>query len=112
MERLKLEKIRAAQYYQKLLFQTLDDCLMKFCRRNVDNHLKLYIQKFITIAFFRIKRFQELFLASVESKINERVPEWKGIDWNLDEERKDDIHEGLNMMFDWNYHVFQHIPKC
>lgn len=57
-EKILFEKYKAAQYYQKLLIYTLDDCLMKFCRRNVDNYMRAYIENCISISFFRVARFQ------------------------------------------------------
>jgi hypothetical protein len=57
LDRLKQDKIKIAQFYQKLLYQTLDDCLIKFCRKDVEPYLRSYLEICISIAFFRVPRF-------------------------------------------------------
>lgn len=66
-EYVKKEKVKIAQYYQKLLYQILDDCLVKFCRRDVEPYLKSYLEICISIAFFRVPRFQAIFLECVKA---------------------------------------------
>ena len=92
---MKAEKIKIALYYQKLLYQTLEDCLNKFCRKDVEPYLRSYLEICISVAFFRVPKFQVIFLdciksADVESQKTE-IDEWRNIDWELDEEEAVDF---------------------
>jgi len=64
-DRIKQEKVKIAQFYQKLLFQILEDCLVKFTRKDVEPYMRSYIEICISIAFFRVPQFQKLFLDCV-----------------------------------------------
>lgn len=90
-ERIYQEKVRIGQYYQKLLYQALDDCLNKFCRKDVEPYLRAYLEICISIAFFRVPRFQHLFIDCISDKIDTRIPEWKGVNWDLDDDHSLEI---------------------
>ena len=106
-ERIMQEKVRVAYYYQRLLYYTLDDCLMKFCRRNVDQYMRSYIENCISMSFFRVVRFKELFLNCVSERINVEIPEWKGITWDINS-RSQNIEQSLVRFFDWHMNLFQY----
>lgn len=67
LEKIMAEKIKIATFYQKLLYQTLDDCLAKFCRKDVEQYLRSYLEICISVAFFRVPRFQVIFLDCIRS---------------------------------------------
>jgi hypothetical protein len=85
---------------------------MKFCRRNVDNYMRAYIENCISLSFFRVSRFKELFLNCVSERINVDIPEWKGITWDInDNSRAMNFEESLIRFFDWHMNLFQHIEN-
>ena len=57
LEKVQEEKVKIAVLYQKLLHQTLDDCLNKFTRKDVEPYLRSYLEICISVAFFRVPRF-------------------------------------------------------
>ncbi|CDW82182.1 UNKNOWN [Stylonychia lemnae] len=108
-EKIKQEKIKVASFYQKLLYQILDDCLNKFCRRDVEPYLKSYLEICISIAFFRVPKFQEIFLKCISEHIDYNVPEWKNVNWNIDEESIS-FQLGILSLFDWEINFHNLIP--
>jgi len=109
-----------------LLHQTLDDCLTKFTRKDVEPYLRSYLEICISVAFFRVPRFQVIFLNCIreaEGNRNEQnetveLNEWRHIDWDLDENQDGDLtasiigeNVGLFKLFDWEIQFFSHIPK-
>ncbi len=107
-----------------MLHQTLDDCLTKFTRKDVEPYLRSYLEICISVAFFRVPRFQVLFLNCIkqaEGNLNEagepvEISEWRHIDWDLDENDNlsmSVINEnvGIFKLFDWELQFFRHIPK-
>ena len=90
MEKVKEEKGKIAVLYQKLLHQTLDDCLSKFTRKDVEPYLRSYLEICISVAFFRVPRFQKIFLACIKSAEDpdpdrNQISEWRNIDWDIDD---------------------------
>jgi hypothetical protein len=78
------------------------------------------------VAFFRVPRFQVIFLNCIreaEGNRNEQnetveLNEWRHIDWDLDENQDGDLtasiigeNVGLFKLFDWEIQFFSHIPK-
>lgn len=109
---IKQEKLRVAQFYQKLLYQTLDDCLNKFCRKDVEPYLRSYLEICISLSFFRVPRFQSIFIECINFKLDHTIPEWKGVNWDIDDEsRSIDKHNGIVKLFDWELNFFKHIPS-
>ena len=37
----------------------------------------------------------------ISDKINIPIPEWKGVNWELDGDNSQSIHQGLVKLFDW-----------
>ena len=77
------------------------------------------------MAFFRVPRFQKIFLNCIKSAEDpdpekNEITEWRNIDWEIDEEQDDDMmsrrgsiagsdnrsHMGLFKLFDWEYQFF------
>ncbi|CDW79777.1 UNKNOWN [Stylonychia lemnae] len=109
-EKIKQEKIKVAQFYQKLLFQTLDDCLTKFCRKDVEPYMRSYLENQISLGFFRVPKFQTIFLECLKNEDQEMfIQEWKGVNWDLND-KSEYVNQGLIKLFDWQLHFFQHIP--
>ena len=92
----------------------MDDCLTKFTRKDVEPYLRSYLEICISVAFFRVPRFQVLFLNCIkqaEGNLNEagepvEISEWRHIDWDLDENDNlsmSVINEnvGIFKLFDW-----------
>ena len=67
---MKSERIKIANFYQKLLYTLVDDALSKFCRKGVEVYLRNYVEKFISIGFFRIPSFRKMFIDSILKKSN------------------------------------------
>ena len=126
LEKVRNEKLKIAIMYQKLLHQTLDDCLTKFTRKDVEPYLRSYLEICISVAFFRVPRFQVIFLQCIkeaEGNFNEQnepveLSEWRNIDWDLDENIDGDLSAsiigesvGLFKLFCWELQFFSHIPK-
>jgi hypothetical protein len=126
LEKVKEEKVKIAVLYQKLLHQTLDDCLNKFTRKDVEPYLRSYLEICISVTFFRVPRFQKIFLSCIKSAEDpdpdkNEIIEWRNIDWDIDEEEEDmmsrsvcgeDGHVGgLFKLFDWELQFFKHLPK-
>lgn len=127
LEKVRNEKFKIAIMYQKLLHQTLDDCLTKFTRKDVEPYLRSYLEICISVAFFRVPRFQVIFLNCIkeaEGNMNEdyepvEISEWRHIDWDLDGDNwggdltASIISEnvGIFKLFDWELQFFRHIPK-
>jgi hypothetical protein len=80
------EKIKVGILFEKMIFTCLEDCLNKFCRKDVEPSVRSYIETVISISFFKVPFFNEMFLECLEDDIE--VPEWRGIDWALDEDAK------------------------
>jgi hypothetical protein len=130
LEKVKEEKVKIAVLYQKLLHQTLDDCLNKFTRKDVEPYLRSYLEICISVAFFRVPRFQKIFLGCIKSAEDpdpekNEISEWRNIDWEIDEEDDEEDkmsfrgsfagdkghHGGLFKLFDWELQFFKHLPK-
>jgi hypothetical protein len=56
----------------------------KFCKKGVEVYLRNYIEKFISIGFFRIPSFRKVFIESILKKSNNLIDEWVNISWNID----------------------------
>jgi hypothetical protein len=99
--------------------------LTKFTRKDVEPYLRSYLEICISVAFFRVPKFQKIFLDCIKqsgeenSTENAVVDEWRHIDWDLNEEGNieeeskegDDPSTGLFQLFDWEFQFFRHIPK-
>ncbi len=117
LEKVRNEKFKIAIMYQKLLHQTLDDCLTKFTRKDVEPYLRSYLEICISVAFFRVPSFQVIFLNCIkeaEGNMNEdnepvEISEWRHIDWDLDgDDWGGDLtasiiseNVGIFKLFDW-----------
>ena len=125
LEKVKEEKVKIAVLYQKLLHQTLDDCLSKFTRKDVEPYLRSYLEICISVAFFRVPRFQKIFLDCIRSAEDpdpekNEIHEWRNIDWDIDDDDDDTMRRGsitgsdiggLFKLFDWELQFFRHLPK-
>jgi len=76
-------KCKAAIFYQRFLYQCLEDCLTKFCRKDVEPYVREYIEQTLTLAYYRVPEFQELFIQSILEKSDDPIEEWRGIDWDI-----------------------------
>jgi hypothetical protein len=91
----------------------LDDCLVKFCRKDVEPFMKAYMEICISIAFFRVPFFQKLFMQCVAKQPSVDkdgqpvvINEWRNMAWDLDEETDSNNSRGKNFdglmkLFDW-----------
>lgn len=120
-ERIKNEKVKIAQFYQKLLYMILDDCLIKFCRKDVEPFMKAYMEICISIAFFRVPFFQKLFMQCILNQPNLdnngkaiEITEWRNMAWELDDDAQSDnsfAKIGLLKLFDWQVQFYNYIPQ-
>lgn len=94
-----------------MLFQTLDDCLIKFCRKDVEPYLRSYLEICISIGYFRVPKFQGIFLDCISDKQESNIPEWRNINWNIDDEFSNHYSQGFLKLFDWELHFFKYIPN-
>jgi hypothetical protein len=83
-EQVVSERSKIAKFYQKLLYSALDDCVGKFQRKGVELYLRNYIEKFISIAYFRVPEFRKHFIECILKKSNEPIEEWTNTSWPLD----------------------------
>jgi hypothetical protein len=82
----------------------------------VEPYLRSYLEICISVAFFRVPRFQVIFLKCIkeaEGNLNENnepveLTEWRHIDWELDEHQDGELttsiigeNVGLFKLFDW-----------
>jgi hypothetical protein len=67
------------------LYSALDDCTSKFQRKGVELYLRNYIERFLSIAYFRVPEFRKKFIECVLKKSNAPIEEWNNTTWNLDE---------------------------
>eukprot|EP00347_Sterkiella_histriomuscorum_P013888 403362980 len=111
LETIRQEKIRVAQFYNKLLYQTLDDALNKFYRKDVEPFMKSYLENIISICFFRVPKFQKIFLECFEHSEDIQISEWKGMNWDLNNDLNQQKDKGFVKLFNWNKHFFNHIPQ-
>jgi hypothetical protein len=66
----------------------------------------------ISIAFFRVQKFQDIFLDCITDKKGEPVTEWRGINWDLEGDDSQTFSQpGIQKLFDWDLNFFNHIPK-
>lgn len=111
-EKFNQQKQRIASFYQKLLYTCLEDCLQKFCRKDVEYHLRSYLEFCISISFFRVPQFQKLFIECLQEKGNEDIPEWRGLNWQLSAKEDDNNFESpLMHLFDWEDNFYKFIPN-
>jgi hypothetical protein len=78
----------------------------------VEPYLRSYLEICISVAFFRVPRFQGIFLDCIKSAADltpeqKVISEWRHIDWDLDDEididdsLKRSTVGGLFKLFDW-----------
>jgi len=91
----------------------------------VEPYLRSYLEICISVAFFRVPRFQKIFLDCIKSAEDpdpekNEITEWRHIDWDIDDEEDmlshrgsfgEDGHVGLFKLFDWELQFFKHLPK-
>ena len=132
MDKIRFEKLHIAQSYQKLLYMTLDDCLIKFCRKDVEPYLRNYLEGCITVLFFRVPRFQKLVLKCLAEKERffERIEEWRNVTWDINENTYIQHHVsvpdspflsasppqkaspcGFIKLIDWSSHFYQYLSS-
>eukprot|EP00347_Sterkiella_histriomuscorum_P020965 403335778 len=98
----------------QILQNTLEDAITKFSRKGVELYLRNYIEKFISIALFRIPKFRHSFVECILRKSNNTIEEWKNISWNLDgkADKENDYDASLASFFDWESYFYNQIPNC
>ena len=77
------------------MFSTLDDAINKFTRKGVEMYLRAYIEKFISVALFRIPPFRKAFVECILKKSNNKIEEWNNISWNIDGNTNEDYDPSL-----------------
>lgn len=84
--------------------------MIKFCRKDVEPYLRSYLEICISIAFFRVPRFQTIFLECIalQNQLDDKgnrieITEWRNINWEIDEDAQSngEISTGLVKLFDW-----------
>ena len=65
------------------MLQALEDCLNKFCRKDVDPFLRSYLETVISLSYFRVPVFNQMFIECLEMDIDEKIPEWTGMRWDI-----------------------------
>ena len=68
----------------KFLAKTFEDCITKFLRKGIEPFLKIYVETFLGLAYFRIPKFRDTFIKCILEKSNYELPEWSNAFWNLD----------------------------
>lgn len=62
--------MKIASFYNKLLCNTLEDVMQKFCRQGIEPYLRAYIEKYISFALFRLPEFRKVFIETILRKSN------------------------------------------
>ena len=70
-----------------MIYSILDSCLDMFDRENLDNEIKDAIEYFISISYFRINRFQIVFLKCLQTNQEAEVGDFKNLSSKLEEEK-------------------------
>mmetsp|Transcript_33742 Transcript_33742/g.32783 ORF Transcript_33742/g.32783 Transcript_33742/m.32783 type:complete len:211 (+) Transcript_33742:1758-2390(+) len=106
-------KVQVASFYQKFLYQCLEDCLQKFCRKDVEPYIREYLEYCLTVTFYRVPEFQELFIKSILEKSDEPIQEWRGVDWDIHDaySREQLTHNSMLFFFDWESLFYKLIPN-
>lgn len=88
------------RFYEKLMLQVLEDALNRFYRRDVEPYLRSYLETVISLSFFRLPFFNEMFLECIE-EMDDQVEEWQGVGWdiNIDVPLKKDT--SVSHLFNW-----------
>lgn len=82
----------------------------KFNRKDVEPYLKSYLEIVISLAFFRVPKFQHIFLGCINND-DVLITEWRGLNWNLDNDSSNITELGIMKLFDWDLHFLKHIPQ-
>lgn len=73
--------------------------------------MRIYIESVISLAFFRVIEFKKIFLECIAEKTGYDIPEWKNIDWDINDYFFDSDQESLVKLFDWQENFFKYIPE-
>ena len=110
-DQIKKERTKIANFYQKLLFSLVDDAVNKFCRKGVEVYLRNYVEKFISIGFFRIPAFRKVFIESVLKKSNLPIEEWINMTWNIDANEDEGYEASAAQFYDWDTFFYDQLPE-
>jgi hypothetical protein len=105
-QQVREERIKVARYYQKLLYSTLEDAINKFCRKGIEMYLRTYIERFFSIALFRIPDFRKIFIECILKKSNKPIEEWSHMSWNIDDPTSEDYNPSLSQFFEWGTYFY------
>lgn len=88
------------------MFTLVDDAVNKFCRKGVEVYLRNYVEKFISIGFFRIPSFRKAFVESILKKSDEKIDEWTNMSWNIDSVEEEGYEATASQYYDWDTYFY------
>jgi len=103
------QKLKVCESYQSLLYHALQKVLNKMSQKGLPDKEREFVEHFTAIAYFRIPEFRERLLNCLRKDIKDvQIPEWRGIEWRLDESIDDNKNPHLFALFDWerNFYIY------
>ena len=94
-----------------LLVKALEYGLEKLNRKGIEFYKKEFVEIFLSVAFFRIPSFRKVFLNCLEEIKAAHIEEWRGAEWDIHEEEKEQIYGSIRHVFDWKGNFYDHIPE-
>ena len=96
------QKLKVCESYQALLYHTLQKVLNKLTQKGLPDKEREFVEQFTAIAYFRIPEFRNRLLECLKKDIQTaQIPEWRGIEWRLDDYLDDNKTQHLFTLFDW-----------
>ena len=89
--------------YQTFLYSALQQVLQKLNAKGLPDKEREFVEKFTAIAFFRIPEFRKKLLENLKNKEDVVIDEWRGTEWGLYEEIKEEKkNQMIVSLFDWD----------
>jgi len=96
------QKLKVCESYQALLYHTLQKVLNKLTQKGLPDKEREFVEQFTAIAYFRIPEFRNRLLECLKKDIQQvQIPEWRGMEWRLDDHLDDNKTQHLFTLFDW-----------
>jgi hypothetical protein len=96
------KKIKVSENYQTFLYTGLGIVLKKLNAKGLPDKERIFVEQFSAVAYFRIPEFRERILQKLVNDDDVKITEWRGTDWGLYEEIKDDKkNKEFVSFFDW-----------
>lgn len=96
------KKLKVSENYQTFLYTGLGIVLKKLNAKGLPDKERNFVEQFSAVAYFRIPEFREKILQRLSIEDDVKITEWRGTDWSLYDEIKDDKkNKEFVSFFDW-----------